>query len=285
MKKVLAIALTLTLVFALAVSSSAASLASTWTDIWNLVDPEQAGEVIVNEDGSILLDNSAGAWHTKIGLAYADKVAVDGLEMVVVLDNIFAGADCIWLPAVLAQYLSVNLTAEKPDAFVAYTDAKNPMGGFATGLNFDPATGAALTFTLNGDASTFAAFGGMASAIQVAYDAVVGSIADGSDLTIKFVVDGENVKILFNGTESGLTFAAADVLDADGKAYLSFVAASYGGANANMTVKTINGQAANAFVPAANTPAGPADIEVIAIAGAMIVALMAAAFVVKARKA
>ncbi len=285
MKKILAIALTLTLVFALAVSSSAA-LATTWNEVLNFVANESAGEAIVNDDGSILLDNSAGTWHSRAGIVYNDKVAVNGLEMVVVIDNIFTGPDCIWLPAALAQYAAINVSAEKPNDFVPYTEAKNPMGGFATGMNFDPATGAALTFTLNGDASTFSAFGGMASAIKIDYTGVTGSIADGSDLTIKFVVDGENVKILFNGTESGITFAAADVLDADGKAYLSFVAGSYGGANLNMTIKSINGQAANQFVPAADEPIpGPADIEVIAIAGAMIVALMAAAFVVKARKA
>ncbi|MBQ2945220.1 MAG: hypothetical protein IJD95_01475 [Clostridia bacterium] len=299
MKKIISIALTLTLILALAVSGSAASLASSWTEIVNsCVDgggiQEGAGEATVDANGYIFLDNSAPTPHSnysKASVVYNSKIAVDGLEIVLKPENLFNAPG---LPGktdgYLTSYFSVNLSADKPTDFVPFNAAdtsKNPMAGAANGLNYTNATGAAATFALDGgiDNWSWTLFGGWISAISVDFAHCTGNWDDNTDMTLKFVVSGDTVKILINGEDTGVSFAKSAVLDSDGKAYLSFLASGFGAANTNLTIKTINGSAANSFTASAGAPAGPADIEVVAIAGAMIVALMAAAFVVKARKA
>jgi hypothetical protein len=285
MKKVLAIALTLTLVFALAVSSSAASLASTWTEHWDAA----AGIVSVADDGAITL-NADNQGFQNIAIVYNDKVPVNNLEIAFTIENLYTGADGL-LPAAIGAILGIEISAEKATGIVAYT-ASGTMGGNKNGLDLDATKTAGLVFlhTLDGADIKLGMFGGMQSLVPMDYtmthNFATADATGKTDVTLKLVVNGDVVDVYINGTKiDAASFPKADVLDADGKAYLSFTNGSYGGAHINATIKTINGQAANAFVPAANTPAGPADIEVVAIAGAMIIALMAAAFVVKARKA
>ncbi|MBR2328016.1 MAG: hypothetical protein IKA51_05295 [Clostridia bacterium] len=253
MKKILAIALTLTLILALAVMpTSAASLSSNWTEIWNMVDG--CGELVVDNDGSIYFDSEIGGFHGGIGVTYNEKVAVDGLEIHIKLENL-TGVNT-FLPATLGQLISVNLSADKATDFVPYSvngtaqeptaDWKNPNCGFATGLDVKCLSTAAVTFTQVGNDETYGIFGGMTSAIKIGYDAVVGDVINsGDEFLLKFVVDGENVKVLVNGAELGVTFLAADVLDAEGKAYLSFSNQGFGTSHAALIVKYINGVAAN----------------------------------------
>ncbi len=299
MKKIISIALSLTLILALAVSGSAASLASSWTEIVNsCVDSggiqEGAGEATVDANGYILLDNSAPTPHSnysKASVVYNSKIAVDGLEIVLKPENLFNAPG---LPGqnegYLTSWFSVNLSADKPTELVPwnYSDPTvSPMNGASSGLNYKNTTGAAATFALDGgvDNWSWTLFGGWISAINVPFANCTGNWDDNTDITVKFKVEGDNVVIYIDGETTGVTFAKSAVLDADGKAYISFLAGGFGGANTNLTIKTINGSAANSFTASAGAPAGPADIEVVAIAGAMIVALMAAAFVMKARKA
>ena len=92
MKKILSIALTLTLILALAVMpTSAASLSANWTEIWNMVDGNGCGELVVANDGSIYFDSEIGGFHGAIGATFNEKVAVDGLEMHINIENLFTG--------------------------------------------------------------------------------------------------------------------------------------------------------------------------------------------------
>ncbi|MBR2328017.1 MAG: hypothetical protein IKM09_00350 [Clostridia bacterium] len=265
MKKILAIALTLTLILALAVMpTSAATLSSNWNEIWNMCldangAQEQAGEAIADDTGAITLNNDGFGWFSKVGLVYNEKVTVDGLELIISIDNLYDGADLPGMPTALTSFVNVILSADKADNFVQYdvTDGTNPMGGFSNGLNMTAATSAALTFAMNNDRASWSAFGGMDSAIKVSYENLYGNFADEADITVKFVANGDNIDILLDG-QVAMSFAAAEVLDADGKAYLAFAANGYGNAAANMTVKAINGQTANSFLAAGGgTPYAP----------------------------
>lgn len=275
MKKILSIALTLTLILALAVMpTSAASLSSNWTEVWCLVDGNGCGELVVANDGSIYFDSEIGGFGGAIGVAYNEKVAVDGLELHLAIENLFTGGETIWLPIVLNQLISVNLSADKATDFVPYNANSgdtvdetwvNPNAGFAAGFDTKCLSTAAVTFTLLDDAESYAIFGGMCSAIKIGYGEPVHAIKSGDEFILKFVVDGENVKILINGVETGVTFLAADVLDADGKAYLSIGNQGYGSAHAAVTLKYINGVAANEWAGEAGScdpiPSEPAASE------------------------
>ncbi len=258
MKKIIAIALTLTIILALAVSPSAASLSSNWEEIWNMVDGSGCGELVVNGKGEIYFDNELDVWHSAIAAVYQEKVKVDGLEMQLNIENLFNAPDPIWLPACLGPVVTVGLSAEKGTTLLPH-DAngngdydpetfKNTMAGNKVGLDTLCEKTAAVTFTLVENDTDYGIFGGMASAVKVGYDAPVKtSVKSGDDFILKFVVDGEDVKILINGVETGVTFKAAAVLDADGKAYLAFTSINNGTAPIGLTVRNINGKAANEF--------------------------------------
>ncbi|MBQ2946028.1 MAG: hypothetical protein IJD95_05645 [Clostridia bacterium] len=289
MKKILAIALTLTLVFALAVSSSAATLSSAWEEKFNAAGTSE-GVVTVDGSNAINLAAPAGAdstWWTSAGVAYGEKVAIDGLE------------------------IAFNLAAFEWNAAFSYNSyfALTVHGAPVSDFGIGPMVGSRAYSLVTTDTNGFvASFGGDTLGLFV--DALGGSyslleranVTAGADSTLKLVVEEGAIKFLVNGTkvtvydeeaEAEVDFAieAANILDADGKAYIAFALVGEGGITntTGVTIKTINGQAANSFngqAAGGSTPVpGPADIEVVAIAGAMIVALMAAAFVVKARKA
>ena len=279
MKKILAIALTLTLVFALAVSSSAATLATSWTQLLDgNVDGFglSEGTVEVTDDGAINLIAPAGMHWPQAGVAYADKVAVDGLEFV-----INANAFSVDSPN---GYAALHMCADQ------FSDYGIGILGGRTWAVVVPDLLKSFSFTIH------------STNLKIWIDGAGGSydlpdtIAANTDVTVKFAVEEGNIVFYVNGTKvqaEGVDVAipAEGIIDADGKAYLCLSAVGWGGSGtAGVAYKTINGQAANTFNGQAaggnnDAPAGPADIEVIAIAGAMIVALMAAAFVVKARKA
>ncbi len=299
MKKAVIIVVSFALLFMLAVSGSAASLASSWTEIVDTCNDaggiqEGAGKIVVDDDGCILLDNSAPTPHanySKSSVVYNKKIAIDGLEILVRPENLFNAPG---LPGktegYLTSYFSVNVSADKPTAMIPYNaedTTKNPMAGAGVGLNYTNTTGAAATFALDGgvDNWSWTLFGGWVSAIAVDFAHCTGNWADNTDMTIKFAVSGDNVNIYINGQATGVSFAKSAVLDTDGKAYISFVASGFGGANTNLLIKSINGTAANSFTASGSVVPGPADIDVVLLTGIVAVALIAAAFVVKARKA
>ena len=101
--------------------------------------------------------------------------------------------------------------------------------------------------------------------------------------TVKVIVEGDEVTYYINdvlavdavkATSAGNYFCLANNGDGGNPAFKNLVIKSNDGSVAEYKAFTVD-----------TTPAGPADIEVVAIAGAMIVALMAVAFVMKARKA
>ncbi|MBR2328247.1 MAG: hypothetical protein IKA51_06525 [Clostridia bacterium] len=284
MKKILAIALTLTLVFALAVSSSAATLASAWEEKFNAAGMTE-GVVTVDGSNAINLSAPNGNW-PQAAVAYGEKVALDGLE------------------------IAFNLAAFEWDAAFSYNSyfALTVHNAPISDFGIAPLVGVRAYSLVTTDTNGFvASFGGNTLGLFV--DALGGSyslleranVTAGADSTLKLVVEEGAIKFLVNGTkvtvfdeeaqaDVDFTIDATNILDADGKAYIAFSLVGEGAIanNTGVTIKTINGQAANSFngqAAGGNTPVGPADIEVVAIAGAMIVALMAAAFVVKARKA
>ncbi|MBR2328246.1 MAG: hypothetical protein IKA51_06520 [Clostridia bacterium] len=279
MKKILAIALTLTLVFALAVSSSAA-LATTWTEIeggpaW--------GTVSVEADGSIKMVGDGGGF-SQAGVLYGSKVPVDGLELKLKVANATAPGQ---ISAAAIVYLS---GAAIENSFTPEGDndsTHNIFAGNSYSVMCDTTKTAAYVIAPQ-DGTVAKIHGGiyslLVSELGLGWDNASLATVDYAEFTIKFEVEGDKVELYVNGTKvEGYGLDKANIVDADGKAYLAVTTNGYGTAVQDVTLVTVNGTAANAFVPAA--PVGPADIEVVAIAGAMIVALMAAAFVVKARKA
>ena len=269
MKKILAIALTLTLVFALCLSASAA-LPAGWVTVNGTTDDQHK----INADGSLSMywgDPAIGA-------------------------NLTVGYD--------VSAFNNNYTA----TVEAYLPEKTILNGaFVTGANVvsvkatDPANGMWLYgYALKvinyeghpaGTPDNFAAWGGTYCVIE-GFDnlnplaAACASYADlnikaGDWNTIKVVVEGNKVSYYVNGAlastsdsvaSSGNFFCLANNGDGGNPAFKNLVIKSNNGSVADVTAFTV-------------TTAGPADIEVVAIAGAMIIALMAAAFVVKARKA
>jgi hypothetical protein len=103
--------------------------------------------------------------------------------------------------------------------------------------------------------------------------------------TVKVIVEGNYVTYEVNGVVAidGASATVAGnyfVLGTNGDCGVAENLPSF----KNLVIKSNNGSVADVTAFTVTT-AGPADIEVVAIAGAMIIALMAAAFVVKARKA
>ncbi len=278
MKKILAIALTLTLVFALAVSSSAALPTG-----WKYVNTGGASEVnaVVNADNSLSL-----TWGNPD--VYWANLAV-GYDVSAFNNNYTATVD-VFVPAKTVVNGTMITGCPVVAANVDDVEANSWLNGMAMKLvNYDGHP------SLTND--NFVAWGNTWNVIE-GYDkltSVAAACASYADLNIK-AGDWNTVKVIVEGEY--VTFYVNGVLAIDGVDTVAagkyFVLGSNGDCGTagnlpsfkNLVIKSNNGSTADvtAFTVDAE-PAGPADIEVIAIAGAMIVALMAAAFVVKARKA
>ncbi|MBR2327955.1 MAG: hypothetical protein IKA51_04985 [Clostridia bacterium] len=241
-----------------------------WTALPNTVSGEGSGKITVNNDGSVYLDNPSGGWMAITAATYNKKIKVDGLEIKLNIQNLFTGTDAVWLPNALAMLFTANLSADKATALVphdingdgAYDPSSwiNPMSGNRTGVNTKASSSAAATFTLLNNGETYAIFGGMISAIKVGYaEVVTTAVENGKDFILKFKLDGNSVKLFIDGIDIGVSFLASDVVDADGKAYLSFTNASYGTAHLGVTVKAINEQPASSF-NGAEIPEPPAHL-------------------------
>ncbi len=286
MKKLLVILTALTLIFALAVSSSAATLSSNWKNLAAYTTGYTAGTVTVNSDDSIILDTFAdGTGHyNQAGIGFNAKVAVNNLT--IVFDIGIADASTAGVNAGLG--FGVLLSGDTIGDFVAYNATNNVLGGTTMAPGTDLAKTAAYFAWFN-TASTYGFYGALGglTAGKVTYDKSVNVNAN-SEVTVKFVVNGDNIDFYVNGSKaSAFSVAKADILDANGKANLAIINLGLGWAGQVVTVKSVNGVAANAFTGAAASGTTPdtADIDVIVIAGAAIVALAAVAFVLKARKA
>ena len=291
MKKVLAIALTLALVLALAVTSSAA-LSSKWTEIAGAVidSAEKLGSVSV-ENNAIVLSAPAGGWWPQAGVKYADAVTVEGLEITF---NAKAFTD-----ASPNGYFAITLGKKAFGDFANVLETSGIVGGRSHGLG--NAGNKTISITFYGDQlKMWITDGGSVKGFD--YAELTKKATPGQDTKITFydTVDGLRIRIndqeiqyVYEDEETGDDMTADLIIDAsdvitNGKAYLALTAQGYGGSGTEaVTIKKIDGVAANAFGVSNNngTSDGPADIDVVIIAGAMVVALVAAAFVLKARKA
>ena len=286
MKKLLVILTALTLIFALAISSSAAALSSNWKNLAPYTTGYTAGTVTVNSDDSIILDTFTDGTgnYNQAGIGFKDKVAVNNLT--IVFDVGIADASTAGLAAGLG--FGVLLSGDTIGDFVAYTATNNVLGGNTMAPGADLAKTAAYFAWFN-TASTYGFYGALGglTAGKVTLDQPVNVNAN-SEVTVKFVVNGDNIDFYVNGSKaSAFSVAKADILDSNGKANLAIFNMGLGWAGQVVTVKSVNGVAANAFTGAAsgNTTPDTADIDVVVVACAAIVALAAVAFVLKARKA
>ena len=280
MKKILAIALTLTLVFALAVSSSAALPAG-----WKYANTGGASEVnaVVNADNSLSLTwGNPDIYWANLGVGYD----------VSAFNNNYTATVDVFVPA---KYMLGGTTYTTGTPVVAVNvdnvEANQWVSGFSLKLiNYEgnpyvnETNYAAWGNTWNVVEAYAPASTATAVAVACASFADLG-IKAGDWNTVKVVVNGANVSYYVNGVLAVDNVASAVtgnyfVLGTNGDCGVAGNLPSF----KNVVIKSNDGSVADvtAFT---TTTAGPADIEVIAIAGAMIVALMAAAFVVKARKA
>ena len=287
MKKLLVILTALTLIFALAISSSAATLSSNWKNLAAYTSGYTAGTVTVNSDDSIILDTATDGTgnYNQAGIGFKDKVAVNNLT--IVLDVGIADASTAGAAAGLG--FGVLLSGDTIGDFVAYTATNNVLGGNTMAPGADLAKTAAYFAWFN-TASTYGFYGALGglTAGKVTLDQPVNVNAN-SEVTVKFVVNGDNIDFYVNGSKaSAFSVAKADILDSNGKANLAIFNMGLGWAGQVVTVKSVNGVAANDWTGTAasgTTTPDTADIDVVVIAAAAIVALAAAAFVLKARKA
>ena len=282
MKKLFSVLLLLTLALALALSASAAELSSSYSALDycpDIIGVAPEAEISVTDEGAVRIAATNG-WMSNGGVVFGKKVKVDGLKVVVsvefnLMEDNTVGANC---------YAAVNLSKTKPTALTL----DGIIEGRTAGIDEAHEDGVLFSISRNGQNAAGYILEGDNYNWANSYNA---GYTNGSDVTLEFFV-GENV-ITFKA--NGKTLKDPDgndvavdksVLDADGKAYLSFNAQGYGAASVDFAVKKINGVAANSFTgTSGGTSPDTADIDVVIIAGAMIVALAAAAFVLKARKA
>ncbi len=298
MKKVLAVLLTLTLVLALAVTSSAASLGSKWKEIAGADYDGVANLGTVTVDGNaIVLSVPEGGWHPNAGVRYADALTVEGLE-------ITFNAKAFTNPSPNG-YFAITLSKKAVGDFVDVRK-KNDIVAIASDTARQHGVGNAdnetISVTFYGDKlEMWITDGGSIKAFD--FNKFTTSGTPDKDVTVTFYDTMDGLRIRINGKDLQYVYEDEDtgddmtgdlIIDAsevitDGKAYLSFSAIGYGGSGSPaITIKKINGTAANSFGASNggnNTAPDTADIDVVIIAGAMIVALAAAAFVLKARKA
>ena len=280
MKKFLGITLALVLVLALAITSSAA-LSSSWRVATPYTkDGHEAGSV-VTAGSSIVLEATPSSWHKMAGVVFKDKVAVNGLEVVFRLT--FDNPDGYGAPG---YCFGVELSSDTYGDFVAYTDP-GVMQGNSMSIGCDPAKTAAWAFFPTSE-GVVDIYGAMNSLVPVSFTDEHATASYTADITVKFVVNGDNIDFYVNGSKKAAYSAPkADVLDSNGKANLAFFCNGFGAAGLSATLKSVNGVAANDWTgtAASGTTPDTADIDVVVIAAAAIVALAAVAFVYKARKA
>lgn len=268
MKKILAIALTLTLVFALAVSGSAAALNAKWTSLdcyfsnanvpnmtWDDFEgtADDTIKAVANSDA---VDWGCAGATTNVSLAsgVSFKIKVDKIA------NPGMGDSTGFVVAEKGADIRCDLTLGGQMCYETVAGAK---GLTVTFLHF---TSADLCTVVFWSADGQAIYG--QADIALPADGVYEVVMTSTSLT----VNGNAIP----GFDA-IYAAAIDFTDAD----LTIGTVMAGEAVNNIEILEVNGVKANLDAPVV----GPADIEVVAIAGAMIVSLMAAAFVVKARKA
>ncbi len=282
MKKLLAIALTLTLVFALCVSASAA-LPTGWK--YANVGGASEANAIVNADGSLTL-----TWGNPD--IYWANLAV-GYDVSAFNNNYTATVD-VFVPE---KYLLGGTTLTTGAPVVAVNVDNVEANQWLTGVSMRLVNFEGNSYV---NETNYAAWGNTWNVIETfnpasTNTAVPAACASYGDLNIK-AGDWNSVKVVVNGTKVSYYVNGILAVDNVDSAVTGnyFVLGSNGDCGVagnlpsfkNVVIKSNDGSVADvtAFTVDAE-PAGPADIEVIAIAGAMIVALMAATFVVKARKA
>ncbi len=293
MKKVLAVLLTLTLVLALAVSSSAASLGSKWSELAPNATDHDGGAIFGGEvavDGnSIVLKVPEGGWWPEAGVKYADKLSLDGLEIT------FNAKAFTYESA--NGYFAVTISDKPLTGFVDVVSNPGIVGGRAYGVGNAGAKTTSVTF-YGTERKMWITDGGSIKS----YDYQPTNTAQpGKDVTLSFhdtmdglrlKLNGKDVKVMIENEDEDLEEVDLIIQEGNypsGKVYLTLSAQGYGGSGSEaITIKKINGTAANSLGGSNggnNTSPDTADIDVVIIAGAMIVALAAAAFVLKARKA
>ena len=284
MKKILAIALTLTLVLALGLSASAA-LPAGWD--WTQTGGSSDANFFAQSDGSIRMGwGSPDVYWANLGVAYDVSAFNNNYTATVEVyvpsftkgtstnpEQVITGAPVISVKAVYHH------NAEAADAWLNGVALKI--------MNYQGVLG-----------EEYYGMWGNTWCVTECFDslaAVPASCASYADLGIK-AGQWNTVKVIVEGNY--VTYMVNDQIAVDGVAAASngnyLVLGSNGDCGdvanmpgyRNLVIKSNDRNSSVADVTAFTIgAAGPADIEVVAIAGAMIVSLMAAAFVVKARKA
>lgn len=283
MKKILAIALTLTLVFALCVSASAA-LPTGWK--YANVGGASEANAIVNADGSLTL-----TWGNPD--IYFAVLAV-GYDVSAFNNNYTATVD-VFVPV---KHMLGGTTQTTGAPVVAVNVDNVEANQWLTGVSMRLVNYEGNPYV---NETNYAAWGNTWNVIETFNSASTNTkvpaacgdsygdlgIVAGDWNTVKVVVNGANVSFYVNDVLAVDNVASAVsgnyfVLGSNGDCGIAGNLPSF----KNLVIKSNNGSVADvtAFTVDAE-PAGPADIEVVAIVGVMIVALIAAAFVVKARKA
>ncbi len=264
MKKALITVVSLALAISLAVTVTAAgALSANWKEAAPFTKQgHEPGFIDVTAAGEIVLDTTGGNNYLHSGIVYGEKVKVDGLVVDLEVDGLaveIAGAS-------LGYGFGILLSSGEIGDFAAYTDKNNIMTGNTMCPTCDTSKTAGYFFCLK-DSDNFGVFGGNASLNPVRYGAEIPAVPMDGPLHVVFSVEDGKIVTEINGNKfTAMNVDAEKVLDENGKAHFSVFDMGMGWAGAIVTVKSVNGVAANDFAGGEYVPAPESSDPVSSVA-------------------
>lgn len=262
MKKVLAIVLPLLIILSLVSAVSAAgTLSSNWKEAVPFTKQgHEPGFIDIGAAGEIVLDTTGGNNYLHSGIVYGEKVKVDGLTVDLEVDGL-----AVEIAGASAGYgFCILLSSGEIGDFAAYTDKNNIMTGNTMCPTCDTSKTAGYFFCLK-DSDNFGVYGGNVSLNPVRYGAEIPAVPMDVPLHVVFSVEDGKIVTEINGNKfTAMNVDAEKVLDENGKAHFSVFNMGVGWAGAIVTVKSVNGVAANEwaggeYVPAASSEVASSD--------------------------
>lgn len=246
MKKIVSLAIVLALALSFAVIPGAAI-----SDKWEKPTFYPTGGMadVYESKGNLFIDTFVQCMYDHGSFAYKEKVKIDGLEIVMQIDGYDAAGYS------QPGYASaISISGAPYTNHVNYTDTNNYLTTNMYGIGCEIEKTAAILFYPVAE-NEFKYYGGMSTSAAWNFD-YQGRLNDhptihpykSGNIIVKFVVNGDNIDIYVNGNHDEVaSFPKANVLDADGKAYLAIAGYGFGGVGQTTMISHINGVKANDF--------------------------------------
>ncbi|MBR2327560.1 MAG: hypothetical protein IKA51_02950 [Clostridia bacterium] len=246
MKKIVSIAIVLALALSFAVIPGAAISAKWDTPTYY---PTGGMADVYESKGNLFIDTFVQCMYDHGSVAFKEKVKIDGLEIVMQINDYDAAG---YNQHGYASAISIS-GAPYTD-HVSHTDSNNYLVTNMYGIGCEIEKTAAILFYPVAD-NTFKYYGGTNDTDAVwkfgyARQSEHPTITPykSGNIIVKFVVNGDNIDIYVNGNHDEVaSFPKANVLDADGKAYLAIAGYGFGGVGQTTMISHINGVKANDF--------------------------------------